>query len=450
MLNGLSQDEINAIKEKRWQIDFGHVEFVRNDGSHRIDGRGYIRMEADGGASFKLYPDQPLAASQGAKWFTEFHGRLIPVSRFYKLKGADSTGRTWEALNIMPHVQILSQGDQPVSGIIYGELKGSSESEHKYAKAHLIYKCFEKYDFQCNAVTKKYCDDNGTPVRAGSSLDTARFSMNDLDFVLKNENDQFAMTITSNNPYMPSIIESRSVEAMQFLLGCAIDWHILEKHENGNEYIKVRFRHAPTAAIHPPLLYRDPKAVDYWKMYIKYLEYICQNDDENSWHPISLFMHRIFEARKASIETQCLALAVVVEGLLMTEFKDLAKPSEELIHWIEQAKSLLSQSGMPEGICIRMAGAITDMKRASATGKLQELLNVGIITEKEKKTWTKLRNSSAHPKCAFFKDFEEAYYAFDTVLTLFYKLVLHRIGYCGKYTDYGNTSMDDKLFPPAT
>ena len=284
-------------------------------------------------------------------------------------------------------------------------------------------------------------------MKTGWSLDTAKFSINELDFLLMNRDDKFVMAVTSKNPSIPTLVETRAMESLQFLLGRAIDWDTFEKHENGNEYIKVQPIHAPTGTIYPPLRYRGPREADYWNLYTKYFQYICLNTAEATWHPISIFIHRILEARKASIETQCLALSVVVEGLLRTDLGDLAKPQDDLLTGIEQAKGILNESKIPDHIVKRIADVVDGMKKARVSDQLQELLGRGIITKKEKDTWTKLRNSSAHPERPFFEDFEETVDAFDTVLTLFYKLIFHRIGYCGKYTDYGTENMVDDVFP---
>jgi hypothetical protein len=450
MINGLGQDEITAIKDKRWQLDFSQMKLVRNDSSHSLEGPGYIGMEPDGGMTFKLYPNEQVDVAQGAKWFTERFVKLIPIEKCYTLTATDAHGRDWEAVQILPNVQTLSESNTTVSGNIYGQLKGSSRVQDRLANGKVSFICFEKYDCPFNSGTGKYHDEDGKPVKIGWSLDTAKFSASELDFFLTDREEKFVICITSKTPSIPSIVETRAIEALQFLLGRAIDWRILEKHENGNECIKVRLIHAATGTIHPPLRYRGPREADYWNLYVKYFEYICRNQNDDIWHPISIFIHRILEARKASIETQCLALSVVVEGLLRTEFGDLAKPPDDLFNWIEQAKNVLNQSKIPTQIVGRIAEVIDGMKTPRASDQFQELVRQSVITKKEKDTWTKLRNSSTHPECAFFEnfEFEKAVDAFDTVLTLFYKLIFHRIGYCGKYTDYGTPDMTDAVFPP--
>jgi len=447
MYNGLRKDEIAAIKDKRWQLDFSLMKLARNDSSHCIEGPGYIRMEPDGGMTFKLYPNEQVDVAQGAKWFAERFVKLIPVEKCYKLTATDSYDRTWEAFNILPTTNLYSSGIIPsVTGNIHSYLEGRSQSQYKLVHGQLSFRCFEKYDFPFNSATHRYHDEDGKPIKIGWNLDKAKFSISDLDFLLKNEDDQFLISITSKTSSIPHIFETRAIEALQFLLGRPIDWHIFEKHENGRENFKVNFRFIQTAPIHPPLRYRGPRETDYWNLYTKYFQYICQNANESTWHPITIFIHRILEARKASIETQCLALSVVIEGLLRTEFGELAKPEGDLIDSIEKAKGILNDSNIPSQNVNRINKVIDGIKTTRVTDKLQEFLKRDIITKKEKKTWTKLRNSSTHPEHAYFKNFEEAYDAFGIVLTLFYKLIFHRIGYCGKYTDYGTPEMSDKIF----
>jgi len=449
MINGIRQDEVAAIKDKRWQLDFNLMKLVKNDSSHCIEGPGYIRIEPDGRMLFKLYPTNPLDNEQYFKWYNERFVKLIPHEKCYNLKATDVYNRTWEAINVLPAGDLFSSGIIPaVTGNIHGYLKGYSQSPYKHAHGQLSFRCFEKYDFPFNLGTDKYDDEDGKPVKIGGSLDTAKFSINDLDFFLRNKDEQFFVTITSKIPTIPSIIETRAIEALQFLLGHAIDWRVLEKHENGVECITIKCFPPVVGAIYPPIKYRGPKEADYWQLYTRYFEYICRNKDEKNWHPISIFIHRILEAKKASIEIQCLAISVMVEGLLRTEFGDLAKPPDDLLNWVDKVEVSLVQSGTPPEIAKRMARVVESMKTPRPSDQLQDLLMKELITEKEKITWTKLRNSSTHPERAFFENFEEAVDAFDTVLTLFYKLIFYLIGYSGKYTDYGTPDMHDAVFPP--
>lgn len=447
MYNGLRPDEIVDIKDKRWQLDFGIGRLIRNDGTLSMEGPGYIRIEPDGRMVFNLYWREPLDVQQRFKLVAEHFVKLIPLEKCYTLTVTDSYERTWQTSNILPDMPLSTQREPSVGGQIHGPLMGLSQSPCKSRRAQFAFRCFEKYECPFNSATTKYHDENGKPVKTGWSLDTAEFSINELDFVLRNIDDEFLMAVTSKEPSIPSLVENRAIESLQFLLGRAIDWHTFEKHENGNEYIKVQATHTPTGTIHPPLRYRGPGETDHWNLYTKHFQYICQNTDETTWHPISIFIHRILEARKASIETQCLALSVAAEGLLRTDLGDLAKPQDDLLTGIEQAKGILNESKIPGHIVKRIADVVDGMKKARVSDQLQELLGRGIITKKEKDTWTKLRNSSAHPECPFFENFEETVDAFDTVLTLFYKLIFHRIGYCGKYTDYGTENMVDDFFP---
>jgi hypothetical protein len=450
MYNFLKWNEIAAIKDKHWQLDCGQMKLVRNDSTYSFDGSGYIRMEQDGSMSFKIYLQKPIDMKQSFKLSFENFDKLIPMEKCFTLTANDIYGRSWKAISIRPNVPLLSENNITISGYIYREVKGSSKTEFKLAHGQLSFICFEKYDFPFNAGTTEYHDEDGKPVKSGWSLDTAKFSINELSFFLRNKDEQFTISITSKAPSISSLVETRVIEALQFVLGRAINWCILERHDDGTEYVIVRSCPTMECYIHPPLKYRGPGQTDYWELFTKYFEYICQNIDESVWHPISIFIHRLFEARKASVETQCLAITVIIEGLLRTEFKDLAKPSNDLLGWIDKVEDILMQSGTPSEIAKRMTSVIEGMKTPRPSDQLQELLKQEIITKKEKDTWSKLRNSSAHPERAFFEDYKEAIDAFDTVLTLFYKLIFRRIGYFGKYTDYGSTDMADETFQPKT
>ncbi len=433
MDNGLRQDEVDNIKNKRWQLDCHQMRLTYNDSNYFIEGAGYIRMEPATGMSFKIY-------QESSDWFTHSRNR----GRHSTLTANDADGRKWEATT--DHVNVPS-ANAPISGKIMTQIKGVSNSQHKSEPGHLSFICFDNHEFPFSLIPIINAYNNSQSGKIRWSCERARFSVKELDFALTEEEDRFLISITSKTPSLPSNIETRAIETLTFLLGCVIDWRILEKHENGIEQITVRCVSPVSEKVYPPLAHRDPVNPDHWQLYAKYFEYVCKCQDEKRWHQVSIFIRRILEASKASSEIQCLVLGVAIEGLLKTEFGDLPKQADELFKWIEPAKEILNQSQIPPNIAKRMSSVIDGMQRPRAEDQLQELVNQAVITKKEKDTWSKLRHSSAHPKQAFVEDIKKSFDKFDTVLTLFYKLIFHRIGYYGKYTDYGTPDRRDADFP---
>jgi hypothetical protein len=78
------------------------------------------------------------------------------------------------------------------------------------------------------------------------------------------------------------------------------------------------------------------------------------------------------------------------------------------------------------------------MKSSRVKDKLHALVSASVIDEKDRTSWNDIRNKAAHG--SFEIDPAELQKHIDVVYrltALVYKLVFLRIGYTGKFTDYG-------------
>jgi hypothetical protein len=282
----------------------------------------------------------------------------------------------------------------------------------------------------------------------------AKFSSCDCNFTISQgrKDGTINLSIESNREKFPEGIEHKAVETLQFVLAHPLNWTVLERNENGVETVIIngQTKKELTYRIHMPVyVLADRKGEYLWKLFDKYLSYILKYKGQIFWHPMSIFIYRVILSSAVYRETFALETAVAIEGLLLTEFEKLASPTTEFVTKLSKASKVINTtSEVDDTLKLRICNAINDMRKPSATDKLRALVKSGIIKKKEYKTWKELRNKSTHPTQPAFVELQKLLDLCDVVMTLFYKLIFHIIGYEGKHLDYGTDDYPLKDFPP--
>ncbi|MCK4795386.1 MAG: hypothetical protein KAV87_67275 [Desulfobacteraceae bacterium] len=293
-------------------------------------------------------------------------------------------------------------------------------------------------EIPCNTVTesKTYVGDK-IRQRSGK-LNAARFSACNYEIEIRNEEDWLTLGVSSGLQKLPDFLELRVGEALQFVLARSLSWSMLEIYEGNKDITSIRplpIGESKSRA-QPAIGYkRIDETGCVWKLYEKYLQHILSYS-KPYWHPLSGFIHSVIEAMSGSLEAQALTLGVAVEGILRTEFADLALPGEEFENEIDKAKKLINESSLENSVKKRGIGAFDAMLQPRAEDRLKELVKKGLIEKELVEAWRKIRHRSAHADIMNSIDTREFLKLYDRVNVLFNQLIFLAIGYTGKYTDY--------------
>jgi hypothetical protein len=128
---------------------------------------------------------------------------------------------------------------------------------------------------------------------------------------------------------------------------------------------------------------------------------------------------------------------IISQNLKDTPLSLSVHPQLSVIPPLNETISIINSSTIDPSLKNRISSAIGTWKQPSASTKIQNLVNSGLVTEDEFAAWKKARNPLAHadlPKCS---DLQEYVDIGSKVLTLFYKLIFNCIAYNGPYVDYG-------------
>lgn len=391
-------DEIERLRAGGWELDCYRIVLRQRTAADPevYSGPGWVRQLHDGEFAYKILVAEGLRANRLLTHKLPA-GTVIPDEAYFDLCATDEMGRQWKAERIRPKSISSGLTHSVVEGVL-SRLVSVSETVAHNAHAKILFA--EKAEFPCTTGTETKTTINGRLRASSQKTNAAEFTSCGHRFLLLMENGALWLEIDPESELLlaPSI-ETRTVEALQFVLARPMPWVLLEKEERDVCWTEVRPR-TTTRLLRwfPPIWFsRVAGAAAVWQLCDRYLQHIIHHPGEE-WHPLSERIYSVLQASNASVEAHALTLGVQIEGIL---------------------KSELGKTGEP--------------KRRSAADRLHSLANKGLITADLVPAWRKLRNSSAHADSKDTIALQEFSDLLISVTSLLHQLVFAAIGYRGPF-----------------
>jgi hypothetical protein len=162
---------------------------------------------------------------------------------------------------------------------------------------------------------------------------------------------------------------------------------------------------------------------------------------------------RVWHGYKSQDSIAMLSLSVSVEGLLNDIFAPRLK-EDSLDPEFDGAKVKIIEKISELEIDIKhkesISGFVAKWGNIHAPKALSILVEKGLISDKEKKAWEKIRHSSAHPTFIEQSDarMQKDHDRMAKCLNLFYRLVLNIFEYSGAQYEYGEPRKPDVVVRP--
>ena len=287
-------------------------------------GPGYIRQDDAGQIRFKVFPTETQNHPSPAEFARgETAGRLRPAGRYFRLTASDALGHRWVAEKLLPDTAHGVGGLISASGVIDSLTNVEVKVYSAYYKEIFF---FENIDFPCNANTSTYTDSGEGAQFSHSSNDLVKLRSAECDISIHKGNGVVTLTIKSTSPF-PAHVETRVVEALQFVLARSLWWRALKSIIGSEETITL-VSPRPTSArrgLPPPIALSTAAGHQHlWQLFDLYFRHILQRS-EPGWHPCSVHLHAACEASANSREAYALGLAVAVEGITNALFPHCAQ-----------------------------------------------------------------------------------------------------------------------------
>ena len=434
----LSSEELTALREKKFELHCPKMKLESLASAKRVfSGPGAIRQTPEGKIRFTLYAQENISDFEVIKALTEGMnlplGAIIPRDKFYRLSATDLRGHTWECAQVMPDTDSSNEGT-----ICTGKLDEITYKDESVSAKNFIYlEIFGNVKIPCNTPTVIEKTVAGKKSLPSSSIDSLQFNACGLEFMLHNEESSLRLSAEATDIEFGEHIETRIIEALQFVLARPLLWSIMIKNTGNSKITCIRNIHSDNLRyeVEPPISPSRSNTESFCKLFDLYLKHVLQHT-QNTLHPFSAQLRSICLASAVTMEAQTLILSVGIENILkhIHETGSQLSPTEK--EWLGKAQEYFCSWGGPDDLSKRIASTLSKLGKPSASMRLRELVKSGAIRDEHRKAWEKLRHKLAHGETIGSQPLQEFLELRNAVLVLFYHLVFFEIGYEGKYTDY--------------
>ena len=443
------------------ELDCANMELSQTDAEVPIlyRGPGYIRQDDTGQIAFKIFPTDtqnhpsPAAFGQGGT-----AGKLIGAEDYFTLTAIDALGRRWCADKIRPDSDHGVNGLISVSGSIYVL---ASIQELPYSVEHHVLHIFDDIHYPSSDAYRMYNSTTQGISLCAVSNDIEKIRSADFAISIIKGDGGVRINLNAAQAF-PAQIETRVVEAFQFVLARSLWCRAVESSTGNQKTIKLvspRPSSVRTRLLPPIFLNTVAGYQNFWHLFDLYLRYILRRS-EPGWHTCSVHLHAACEASANSIEAYALGLAVAVEGITNALFphcakidKDHSDSVEAMFEYVELlfARIAVSFSGdyleKLKGLHERIAGFRGQLLEVRAVDRMHQLARKGMLDKHHITAWKKLRNTSAHAGTPGAPVNQKLVDNIHSTIMLMYMLVFGAIEYKGRYIDYSTHGFPPRAYP---
>lgn len=413
-----------------------------NEKPIEYSGSGLVRQNQERNLEFVLIESSSPSLSKNFKSMMLSNigevGKLLTSDKYYSLEATDLSGLIWKADRLLVTHSRGPAGSIAKGNIYVLEYTESSESQNTTIKLEI----FNNMKLPLAEATKKTVS-TGTDEIVSWERNMARFKVGEFELTITKETNITTVIATSEKTSPAEYLETRIIEALQYVASRTLSWGILQKTSNGNWITYLR---SPDRALLPTNLslpidyiHADFEGKWVWLLFGKYLEHIYNFKGENIFqmHPISGWLHYVRNASVGSIFAKGLGLGIAIEGILECEFSEIGRPSPIYIKAVEEMITCVKSFSGDQNVLERALGALRAMQKARAKDKLLALQKAGIIREKDVRAWDSIRNKGAHARPPERQESQEWIDNCYKIEVLLNHLIFYAIGYQGEFTDYG-------------
>jgi len=400
-----------------------------------LEGPGEIWQDHEGVLQYKIFLNEESFLSLGDLQFRSFPpGQLIKDDDFFTLHARDISLPVWVGPQIIPN----ARGGLH-EGLAHGRLSELIQEEPYPEEAEfdvVLLRFKGRIEFPSNRGTETVVKVGGQKRSTSHTLNVAFVDVAGFTFEMRHEREHTVASLRLPAGTATAATPSRIQEALQFVLGQQLAVMVVETMEAGQHLTRLTSPSHGHGKRPPPLQFRSLDFDgNFWRMFTDYFLHV-HADSESGWHPTSCHVGSVIESAAASLDIGVLALSVAVEGLAGESFLALVPDNPELLNDLDKVKKTVDGMTLSETALNRIVGALGAMKSPRKSDALRAFITHNNMPAGLYKSWSSLRNMSAHGSMARGNNIEQLLRLKYEVLSLFYSLVFATINYKGPRIDY--------------
>nr|WP_297352926.1 hypothetical protein [uncultured Caldimonas sp.] len=436
-----------AFVEGKLAIDCLEIKLTRNGPGEpsSFSCAGFLLATPEQGIGGRLViargAHQPYDMFASIREETELQsGKLFPSSRYFSLEAKDIAGNVWKNQSVS--VDIDHHVDAFIVKLSCSWIRCESSVEGDASATHMVF--MDDLAFPDNVIHSQRVLERGKKqlkLTSNASAGEVAGMLVTYDPRADRPGPKFGELFASNQSAaaLPENFDDRLVEAIRFCTASVTQPVMRETVRSGKRVLELaQHRAANKGMLEPPLLPRGNDA-DFYKLLECYFLYAAANAAGRDFAPLSAKVGGIFALKGVNIDTVALLVSVAVESVLGDDaFEELGKPASGVLQQLKDMMAHVKAASAQPDFIKRVCNILGGIKSSRAKDKLHALVVAAAIDEADRKAWNETRNKAAHG--SFEIDPAELQALIDVVFrlsALVYKAVFLRIGYKGKFTDYG-------------
>lgn len=435
----LDNKEIESVIRNSLSIDFVSIILTQDTvvSPKKYSGPGCVFLDADGIIRLKMYHAFQNEGDIQREFSDSFNddglvpGKIIGEQHYYSLEAVDMKGRQWNSsrISLSGHTSFPARGKviettlQKISLIHISAEEGASKGDIAY------FIIPGKYKIPCNEFEKS---------EKGSSLTLCKINLSEYNCEIKKRDSHIEISVRGSSDieieeYSKILLESISICTGAFLrpklsMESNKDRKLAVIHSTGKPLIQEL--QSPIDGMN------TREAVHFEEFARKYTNRVNEPFTE-----LFGYWYRVFSESSGELENRALVLTTAIEGLLKKYFQEHGAPDPDFIAQVDDAKPKIKAIEIGRRVRERVLSSLGNALSPTAKNSLHSLATSEIIPSELIKTWSELRNKSAHADELKQSD-AELQKLLDQLfgcLELFYCLLLRHIEYKGNYIRYSQT-----------
>jgi len=437
-LNSLSEKYVG----KQIEINCVDVEIHRFEDNQPpiFKGPGIIRGDKSGQLSYKVY-NQIQVNEEIFVYLKQIREENDPRKTNIRLFAESYDGMKWNGawsipvLNIFQVPYMLVEGEFDQLGARVEKIEG----DRIVNSTELVFS--DHFDLPLSGTVKVKSFHGEEVISTNFWGDHHEIAFDDSLITFQKSLDKSRLHVTASNGerFTPPCVENWITEALTFMTARTIYPRMIIRHFEKDALVFIRATpRSIESGMPPPFSNELYTRESFWKAFRSYLGK-CKSVQQFEPLEMTKGFSELCLAGKGTLQGFLISLSLYVEFCVNLIFSSLESGSSEEDDYKNKVEDLVQHVGAwdrDETIRERAKGLLSMLYTPSLPKRMDILVEQGVITDIQKKTWKKARPYLAHGNVIDFKKEEKFWQIRNHLISMVYRLVFRIIGYRGLVLDY--------------
>jgi len=427
---------------KQIEIDCVDVEIHRFEDNQPpiFKGPGIIRGDKAGRLSYKVF-NQIQVNEEIFAYLKQIKEENDPQKTNLRLFAEGYDGMKWNgawsipALNIFHAPYMLVEGKFDQLGTRVEKMEGDRSSNF----TELVFS--DHFDLPLAGTVKveSYHGEEVISTSFWGDHHEVAFDDSLIRFQKSSDKSRLHVTATDGDRFTPPLVETWITEALIFVTARMIYPRMIIRHFEKDALVFIRSTpRTIDSGMLPPFSSGSDTRDFFWKAFCSYLGK-CKSLQQFESLEMTKGFSELCLAGKGTLQGFLISLSIYIEFCVNLIFSSLESGASGEDAYKKNVEDLVQHVGAwdrDDTIKERAKGLLSMLFTPSLSKRMDVLVEQGVITEIQKRTWKKARPYLAHGNVIDFKKEEEFWHIRNHLISMVYRLIFRIIGYRGLVLDY--------------